>query len=373
MTNLLTHKIEMRPSAAQSEYLDRCMGSARHLYNQLVSHFSQDGNKWSKSKARKIFYDLRDTQFPWYKEISANIFQSTIDDLDAAFKHFFRRVKQGIKPYGYPAFKKKGQKDSFSIRHTLKFRVDGRNLFFERFNKGRNDAPLRLRENLRFEGATKQMTISKRAGKYFASILVDTKSYDDKSDVSTQEVVGIDFGVKDLATCSDGTVFKATKAMKRSAKKLAKLQRSQKRKQKTSKRYAKTKQRIAKLHKRVADQRSAALHELSDYVTKNFDNIVIEDLNVSSMIKNRKLSRAISDVGFYELRRQIEYKAKLRGRNVTVVDRWFPSSKLCSGCRSKNDDLVLSDRDWTCSDCGAHHDRDMNAAINLSKQVKVGH
>lgn len=369
--NLLAHKIEIYPTQDQANYFDKCSGSARHLYNQLLHHFSQDNVKWSKKEARKVFYHLRETEFPWYGEISACILQASIDHLDIAFQNFFRRVKQGKKP-GYPQFKKKGSADSFTIDQKKKFRVVNKNLFFEKCNKNRNDKPIKLREKLRFSGTPKRLTISKRAGKYYAAILIETDSYDDKSEINTQEKVGVDFGVKDLATLSDGTVFPAIKALRKSAKKLARLQRGQKRKQKTSNRYAKAKHRITKLHKRVSDQRKAAAHFISDYVTKNFKNIALEDLNVSGMLKNRKLSFAISDVGFYDLRRQIEYKARLRGRTVTVVDRFFPSSKTCSTCGAINQSLKLSDRTWTC-DCGATHDRDINAAINLSRQIEVRH
>ena len=355
---LLAHKIELRPTQQQADYLDRACGSRRHAFNQLLAHFNQDGVKWSKKVANEKYKELR-LEFPWYAEVSQRVTRNTVDDLHNAFSHFFRRVKNGEKA-GYPKFKKRGLHDSFSLREKPKFDVDGRTLRIEKLK-----TRIKMRQELRFTGTPCQVTISKRAGKYFASILVDTQDYDTKH--PDQESVGVDFGIKDLATCSDGQIFAANQKLKHSLKRLAKKQRALSRKTKGSNRYAKARQAVAKLHYRISNQRLAVLHEVSNYLTAKFKLITIENLNVKGMIKNHKLARAISDAGFGMLREFIEYKAYLRGCQVVIADRFFPSSRKCSvlDCDYTNDNLTLSDREWQCPDCKTTHDRDRNASWNL--------
>ncbi|PQJ95129.1 RNA-guided endonuclease InsQ/TnpB family protein [Chromatium okenii] len=356
---LLAHKIELRPTPEQMVYLDKACGSKRHCYNQLLAHFSKPENKWSKNEAYQHYINVLRKEFDWYNEVSSRVTRNAIDDLDTAFKHFFRRVKAKQKA-GFPRFKKKDLRDSFALRESAKFDVIGRELRIEKLK-----TKIELRQPLRFQGIAKQVTISKRAGKYFASILVETEDYN-PHDVDRQHSVGVDFGIKSLAVLSIGKVFSANQKLKASLKKLAKLQRNLTKKVKWSNRRAKAKLAIVKLHFRIARQRQALLHELSDYLTKNFDVITIEDLNVKGMLKNRKLSRAISDAGFGYLRQMIEYKAKLRNCVVVVANRFFPSSKTCSCCGKVKTNLSLADRTFTC-ECGFSADRDLNAALNLNQ------
>lgn len=220
-----------------------------------------------------------------------------------------------------------------------------------------------MRQELRFTGITKQVTISRRADKYFASILIDTDDYNPKNQ-NRQDIIGVDFGIKELATCSDGIVFPANQKLKASLKKLAKLNKQLSKKKKGSKYREIALKRLKQLHYNISNQRNAVLNEVSDYLTKTFDVVCIEDLNVAGMKKNHKLARAISDSGFRTLRQLIETKANLRSGDVVLVDRWYPSSKACSKCGAINKDLTLSDRVYKC-DCGNSIDRDLNAAINI--------
>jgi len=245
------------------------------------------------------------------------------------------------------------------VRESAKFDCVGRELRLEKLK-----TKIEMRQPLRFQGTAKQITISKRAGKYFASILVETNDCN-RNDNDRQASVGVDFGIKELAVLSTEKVFAANQKLKANLKKLAKFQRNLAKKIKGSNRRAKAKLTIAKLHFRIAKQRQALLHELSDYLTKTFDVITIEDLNVKGMVKNRKLSRAISDAGFGCLRKMIEYKAKLRNCIVVIANRFYPSSKTCSCCGHKLESLKLSVRDWKCPECGSNHDRDLNAAVNI--------
>ena len=356
---LLAHKIELRPTTEQAEYLDKACGSRRHCYNQLLAHFKQEGIKWSKSAAYQYYIKTIRAKFPWYREVSGRVTRNAIDDLDNAFKHFFRRVKLGEKP-GFPTFKKKDINDSFALRESEKFDINGRLLRIEKLK-----TKIEMRQKLRFSGKEKQVSISKCAGKYFASVLIDTEDYNPK-DINRQKSVGVDFGIKELAVLSTGEVVKANQKLKSNLKRLAKLNRSLAKKKISSNKRAKTKLKIQKLHFRISKQRKAVLHELSDYLTTNFYLITIEDLNVRGMIKNPCLAGAISDAGFGTLRQMIEYKAKLRNCTIIVADRWFPSSKTCSTCGKIKQDLTLNDRIYRC-DCGLEIDRDLNAAINLNQ------
>lgn len=378
---LLAHKVEIRPNAAQADYINRACGIRRHAYNQLLAHFSQPGVKWSKRAAHEHFMRVIRPAYPWYGEVSARASRNAVDDLDNAFKHFFRRVKLGQKP-GYPKFKKKDIGDSFAMRERRKFSVSGRLLRIEKM-PGR----IRMRQRLRFSGDTKQVTISKQAGKFYASILVDTEDYLrlderlEKVNVGSSQtftngvyappaagaVVGVDFGISSLATLSTGEVIPANQKLKANLRRLKRRNRNLSRKKAGSNRRAKAKLALAKLHKRISDQRKAVLHETSDMLTKRFDAIVIEDLNVKGMVRNRCLARAISDAGFGMLRSMIEYKAKLRGNVVVPANRFYPSSKTCSECGSVKADLTLADRIFCCDDCGHVMNRDLNAAINLQR------
>jgi len=355
---LLAHKVELRPTKEQAIYLDKACGSRRHCYNQLLAYFQNPENKWSKSAAYQYYIKVIRKEYDWYTEVSSRVTRNAIEDLDNAFKHFFRRVKLNQK-VGFPQFKKKDVNDSFALREKAKFDVDGRLLRIEKLN-----TRIKMRQKLRFDGIAKQVTISKKAGKYFASILVETQEYNPK-DIERQQSVGVDFGIKSLATLSTGIVFPANQKLKSNLNKLKKYQRALSRKQKGSQRRVKAKLRVAKLHFRISNQRQAVLHELSDYLTGHFDRIVIEDLNVKGMVKNRKLARSIVDAGFGYLRQQIKYKAALRNCELVIANRFFPSSKTCSNCGQVKTELGLSDRTYHC-DCGLEIDRDLNAALNLN-------
>jgi putative transposase len=355
---LLAHKIEIRPTKEQEQFFEQACGSSRHLWNNLVGHFSNKENKFSKKAARNLYYKSRE-DFEWYNGISAEIFQSTIDNLESAFKGFFKSGK------GFPKFKKKGIKDSFRITQSLKFSIIGRELRLEKFNKTKNTRPILLREKLRFTGKTKQVTVSKTGGKWFASVLVEVESgY--KLKQPTCKSVGVDLGIKTLVTTSEGESIGKSNKLSIQLGKLAKLQQRLAKQKKGSNRRAKTKRKISKLHFYVGQQRKALLHCVSDKLTSAYNVICMEDLDVKGMIEKgtTSLSRMVSDVGMYELKRQCIYKSFLRGGRVLFVDQYFPSSKMCSCCGNIKQDLKLSDRVYTC-DCGLSMNRDLNAARNI--------
>jgi putative transposase len=222
-----------------------------------------------------------------------------------------------------------------------------------------------MRETLRFSGKILSVTVSRTADQWFASITVDTNP-NPLPPAENQSVVGVDLGVSTLATLSTGETVAGAKPHKVLLLRLKRLSRSLSRKVKGSTNRAKAKTKLARLHAKIANIRQDSLHKLTTDLIRRFHTLGIEDLNVSGMVKNRHLSRAISDRSFFEFRRQLEYKAAMRGSVVVVADRFFASSKTCSACGEKIDKFPLSVRQWECPCCGASHDRDVNAAINLA-------
>lgn len=294
----------------------------------------------------------------WLKEISGATLEQAINDLCIAWERFFKNISKR------PKFKKKGIHESFSIRHMTRFKIIGRKIEIEKLRKDW----ILMREKVRFDGQARQVTFSQKAGRWFVSVLMklNANPFTNKFP-SSENQVGVDLGIKELAVLSDGTVFPASQPLKKMLKHLAKLQRKLAKKVKGSNRAKKLKARIAEAHYYIACKRNQTLHFVTDYITKTFKNITIENLNVSGMIKNHNLARAISDCGLSEFRRQLEYKANLRGNSLTVADRFFPSSKLCSCCGCIQD-MPLSKRQYICA-CGLDIDRDLNAAINLMNYV----
>ncbi len=207
----------------------------------------------------------------------------------------------------------------------------------------------------------KSVSISRQADKWFISFRFDVE----KQESNNIGIVGVDLGVKSLATLSTGEVILGSKPYQRFEVKLSRLQWLNRHKVRGSANWKKAQMQIARLHQKIANIRKDALHKLTTLLAKNHGTVVIEDLNVSGMMANRKLSKAIADMGFYEFRRQLTYKCELYGSKLVVVDRWFPSSKTCSNCGTKKETLSLKERVFQCSHCGFEIGRDLNAAINL--------
>jgi putative transposase len=223
---------------------------------------------------------------------------------------------------------------------------------------------VRMREALRFAGRIVSATVARVADHWYVSITVDTVN-SPVSPAENQGAVGVDLGITALATLSTGETFSGPKALRTLLARLRQLSRTVSRKVKGSRNRARATLKLARLHARIANIRRDSLHQLSTRITRRFHTIGIEDLNVKGMLGNRHLARAIADMGFHELRRQLGYKAAWRGGQVVLVDRWYPSSKLCSCCGYRLEALDLGVRHWTCPGCGASNERDVNAAINL--------
>ena len=303
---------------------------------------------------RRQLNAIKREHFPWMLAVTKNAPQMAIIQLGEAFKNFFAGRAS------YPQFKKKGKShDSFTLTND-QFTVKASRIRIP------NLGWVRMRESLRFSGKILSATISRTANRWYVSISVETEDKSHLPKAENQGVVGVDLGIKALATLSTGEVITGAKPLQRLMAKLKRLSRALSRKIKGSANRHKAKQKIAKLHARIAFIRQNTLHQLTSHLSSRFHTIGIEELNVKGMVKNRKLSRAISDMGFFEFRRQLSYKAEMRGGSVVAANRWYPSSKTCSVCGTTQATLPLSVREWQCPNCQTLHDRDRNAAINLA-------
>ena len=375
---LIAHKITLDPNNAQATYFTKAAGVARFAYNWALAEWKRQYDVWkadnslprpSQMALRRQLNAIKREQFPWMLEVTKNAPQMAIIQLGEAFKNFFAgRAK-------YPQFRKKGVHDRFTLTND-QFSIDGCRIRIP------NLGWVRMRESLRFTGKIMSATISRVADRWFVSITVDTA--DDsplpkaenqglRSDTSPaqqgKDVVGVDLGVSALATLSTGETVAGPKPHKALLGRLKRLSRSLSRKQKGSANRAKAKRKLARLHARIASIRLDALHKLTTDLARRFHTIGIEDLNVRGMVKNRHLARSIADMGFFEFRRQLEYKAAMGGGQVVVADRFYPSSKTCSCCGHRLEALPLALREWTCPACATRHDRDVNAAINLKNMA----
>jgi putative transposase len=357
---ILGFKTELKLNNQQRTELLKHAGVARHAWNwglgltkQILDHNKANPEKKIKFPSvidlHKWLVALVKPEYPWYFGVSKCAPQYALRNLRAGWDRCFKKVS------GAPKFKKKGRSDSFELDGTI--RMQGtRKIQVPRLGI------LRTYENLPPQVQPKSVAISRTADRWYISFKFEVEPTDTLKSVG---VVGVDLGVKALATLSTGVVFEGAKSYRQLESKLSRLQWLNRHKQLRSANWKKAQLEIARLHQRIASLRKDTLHKLTTYLAKNHGTVVIEDLNVSGMMANRKLASSVQDMSFYEFRRQLEYKTKLYGSKLVVVDRWFPSSKTCSCCGAKKETLSLSERVFKCEDCGLEIDRDLNAAINL--------
>lgn len=359
---LTAHKIALDPNDRQATYFAKACGTARFAYNWALMEWKRlyelhraDPNqpKPTEGLLRRELNAVKRKEFPWMLEVTKCAPQMAIRQLGRAFENFFAgRAK-------YPVFRKKGVHDRFTITND-QFEIKDRRIRIP------NLGWVRMRECLRFEGKILSATISRVADRWFASVTIETEE-SRPSVTPDSPVVGVDLGVATQATLSTGEMIEGAKPHRVLLKRLQRLSRSLSRKEKGSRNRQKAKNKLARLHARISNIRRDGLHKLTTELTRRFQTIGLEDLNVSGMLKNRRLARSISDQGFHEFKRQLTYKAERRGNLVVIANRWFASSKTCSACGNKLENLPVSARKWTCPECGTGHDRDVNAAVNLKK------
>lgn len=360
---LKAYKYAILPTEEQKLQLAKFFGSCRFVYNLGLETKMR---AWTTARKHlncielaNQMKELKDTEAPWLAECPSQALQMSLRNLDNAYTKFFKGA-------GFPKFKSRHDRQSIQFPQGVSTNFDNSTIFLPKL-KNVTCIFHRL-----FEGNIKTVTLSRTAtGKYFVSILVENQIQSaKKKPVKENTAVGIDVGIKALATLSDGTAFGNPKHLRTNLKKLRVEQRRLSRRLKRgakeqSKSYLKQKLVVAKLHERIKNQREDYLHKTTTDIIKRFDTVCLEDLNIKGMMQNSKLALAIGEVGWHKFKSMLEYKAEWYGKNIQYIGRFDPSSKLCSTCGNIFKELSLKDRSWTCQSCGTHHDRDVNAAKNI--------
>ena len=372
----LAKKIRLKPTKEQEELLRKSAGVARFIYNYALAKQKQSKKYIQESVIRKEITQLKKTkEFEWLKEVSNDIPKQAVKDLDKAFKSFFKKQSR------YPKFKKKGKSKESFYNDVVKLKVKNKNVYLSKIGwvKTTEKLPKTKYYNPRviFDGKY-----------WYLTVTIDTEI---KLQELTRTAIGIDLGIEKLATLSTGKIYtniNKTKKVKKLKKKLKRKQKQISRKyekNKQGRKYVKTKniikgEKCVKLiHRKITNIRENHIHQITNEVVKAKPLcIVLEDLNISGMIKNKHLSKSIQEQNLYRFRQILTYKAELNGIKIVIADRFYPSSKTCSKCGSVKKNLKLSDRIYKCNECGFIVDRDLNAAINLSylpcipREVKSG-
>lgn len=369
------YEFRIYPTESQMDKIERTFECCRWVYNRALEMrmkaYNRRGESISCYDSIKMITVWKKA-FPWLSEADAVALQQALRDLDKAYSNFFRNKGR----VGFPKFK--GKKDrhhsyrtqngggSISVPDTKHIKLPKLGLV-----KARISRPV--------EGRIVNATVKRTpSGKYFA-VLCCTDCPQPQMPLGPVEVMGVDAGIKDIAVCSDGTRFANPRNLAKSEKKLSREQRRLSRKKNGSKNREKQRIKVARCHEKVANQRKDALHKATAAIIRESQAVAVEDLNVKGMMANRHIAKAVADASMGEMLRQLRYKAAWYGREYVEVSRWFPSSKLCADCGCIFSGLTLAMREWDCPECGAHHDRDLDAARNIAEEGRrilegtVGH
>ena len=358
-----SYKFRLYPNEAQKQLFAKAFGCSRAIWNMMladkIKHYEETKETLYNTPAQYK------KEFPWLREVDSLALSNVQLNLETAYKNFFRSG------FGFPKFKKKSHAQSYktNFKKGVVVLLDGK-------IKLPKVGWVKLKMHRQTKGIIKSATISMTStGKYYVSILCETEI---TPLPKTNSAVGIDLGISDFAILSTGEKIGNRRFFKQLSKKLAKEQKilsrraliakQEGRKLSDSKNYQKQRIKVAKIHEKIANKRRDFLHKLSTNLIKNRDVICIEDLSSKNLMKNHKLAKAIGDVSWSEFVRMLEYKANWYEKQVSKISRWYPSSQICSDCGFSSGKKPLSVREWTCTNCGSHHDRDINASINILRE-----
>ncbi|WP_341757346.1 RNA-guided endonuclease TnpB family protein [Candidatus Tisiphia endosymbiont of Ditula angustiorana] len=365
MQTNFAYKYRIYPTKEQKQLLSKHFGCVRFVWNYFLNerkeHYlkNKEEIEAKRIKGNLNYYDnakrltLLKREKEWLRDCNSQSLQATLKHLDSAYRMFFRKT------HAFPNFKDKDAKQSFTIPQH--FKLEDNKIHFPKFNEG-----IKVEEHRKLQGKFVVATLSKSTtNKYYISIIVEkeiqTSSLIEKS-------IGIDLGIKDLIVCSDGKKYHNIRSLSNLENKLRYKQKQLSKKVKGSNNRKKAKHKVAIVHEKIKNTRSDYIHKITKAIINENQVIIAEDLHVKGMMRNHKLAKAISDVAWHEIHRQLEYKSKWNGRAYHIIDRFFPSSKMCSSCNFVNDQLTLKDRTWSCPSCGTQLDRDLNASINILNQ-----
>ena len=367
-------KVRLYPNNGQEVYVNKLLGSYRFVYNNCLAlkkdtYVKDKTNLGLKDLGKYFHNDLtKNPNFEWLKEHNTKVLKQSILIMLDAYKNFF------VNGSGFPKFKSKHD-NVLSCRFPIEA-ISNKNQYLTSkltLTKDLKDVKFSCSDKYKtfldkYKGGIKSATLSKaKSGKYFLSILVESDEIR-LLNKPKNDHVGIDLGIKDFIVTSKGESFENLQIIRKNKLKLKKLHQSLSRKQKGSKNKDKCRKKLARFNEKLNNIKDNYLHKVTNQLLNDNQVIVMEDLNVSGMMKNHKLSKSIQELSLFKFKSMLNYKAEWSGRTVIQVNRYFPSSKLCSCCGYKNTELELKDRSWICPSCGANHDRDFNAALNIEKE-----
>ena len=364
-------KIRLYPNKTQEQDFNKILGCYRFVYNHMLARkqeaYKTDKTNLGLTELCKYFHGtlLKDGKYVWLKEQSTKVMKQSIRQMLTAYEKFFKEHK------GLPKFKSKKDKQSAlfpyeAISKTNTFEARKITLTKNLKNIKFCCSDLYFKRLQRYKDNIRSATLSKtKSGNFFLSILIEMNDNELIKFKKTNKEVGIDLGVKDFVITSDGEVFENKRFYKKDEKRLAKLQRQLSKKRKGSSNFNKQCNRIAKVFNTITNKKENYIHSVVNYLLCKYDTIYMEDLNTSGMLKNHKLAKAIQEVGFFKFKTTLQNKALQNDKKVILIGRYYPSSKTCSTCGHIHKELKLQDRHWRCPNCGANHDRDYNAALNI--------